>query len=164
MAYPVQVHPRQIRLEKIWIYQSGSPTKSYDPDSTGMAAAIAAAVSNDLIKLPVGQVVSDAVIPTNVSLGGHGIAVSTLFGTVTMSPGSMILDCSVIDEVNSDAEAIAVIGCSSGNSIITNAFLEAYNCGAGSAIGFYGMSGNTEINGVVRGESRSGLGYGVYQT
>jgi hypothetical protein len=132
----------------------------------GLNTALNDLEDNQTIVYPIGTLEVDFTLPANTNFKGSDPLLSIIWGTVTLSGNTNLSTLLILDELSSGSgNAIAVVGPSSGETNMVNVSASAYTCGNGNAYGLYQPYGGNSIAGNSKfiGESRDGLGYGVYQ-
>jgi hypothetical protein len=143
---------------------SGLVKREYSFSVDGLDAAIAAAVSGDVVWIPAGSISGGPwTVPAGVSVQGMGRN-SIMMGQVILGDGSELCDLKVFNWDNLETDIITVIGPSTGSAYLFHCSVMALNCGAGDAIGLQGSTGAVDAFGCeISGESMGGNGYGVQQ-
>jgi hypothetical protein len=163
---PRRAIPAATIIEGMILRYAGSVLKEGYPFSvTGMTDCLADCETGNTIVYPEGTLEMDFTLPATITLVGVNYDVSIFWGTITLSASSKINDLYILKELSSAEDAIALIGPSIGVATLKDVRAEAFNCGFGRAIGLYGLTGDVnQDTSIIRGESTSGLGYGVYQS
>ena len=114
--------------------------REYAPDATGLAAAIAAAASGDIIQIPAGTIDASITIPAGVALVGRGWN-SVIEGMITLGDGASAAHLRVYQSVNSGADIIGVIGPASGEALVRDVQVSLTQAGGGNALGLLSNGG-----------------------
>jgi len=128
-----------------------------------IAAALAAAAAGDIVEIPAGTYTEDVTVPAEVTLRGRGRG-SIISGTVTLN--GILDNCSVIQNVGSDTDVVAVIA--GPGALLSHVSIQVSQYGPGKALGLLGISGEGEpptnaydCDIFVSGTSSSAWGYGA---
>lgn len=139
----------------------------YPVTQPGLTEAFADCAEYDRVELPYCTLQADGTVPVNVTFHGNSVQGSQIWGTIGLSAGTTLRDMSILDEASSGSDGVvAVVGPNTGTAIIRDAYMEAFTCGSGTAYGLhtYVAANVTCYNIMARGESKSGIGYGVIET
>lgn len=125
--------------------------------------ALGDAVSGDIVEIPAGTYTEDVTVPAEVTLRGRGRG-SIISGTVTLN--GILDNCSVIQNVGSDTDVVAVIA--GPGALLSHVAIQVSQYGPGKALGLLGISGEGEpptnaydCDIFVSGTSSSAWGYGA---
>ena len=129
---------------KILLY-SGDRTE-YAVSDTGMAVAVAAAVSGDTILVPPGTFISDYSIPGGVTVVGTAVSDTFFSGQITLHNTSELQGLSVYRSKDDTLTYYGVVGPDTGIAYIRNCRIRVLQAGAGSAYGIscHGRDGDEE--------------------
>lgn len=144
---------------------TGLKKNEYSVSTDGLTAALAAAISGDVVWIPPCEISGDFTLLAGVSLIGFSRQQSFVYGLVTLGADTRLQALTVQNAITTTENVIAVFGPTSGTSKLNDVKCAAYNCGSGNAMGIYGNAGNIVGEMVIAiGESRTGDGWGVYQS
>ena len=125
----------------ILLYSGGSlVVTEYDFSATGLAAALAAAVTGDVVELPAGGIVADVTVPAGVTLRGLGWN-SIINGMVTLGDGSSLEYLKVYQSVDTADDIIGIIGPATGEATIRDVQVALTQAGLGNALGLLSNGG-----------------------
>lgn len=119
----------------------------YSPTEAGFAAAIGAAASGDVIRVPNGTITGNHSIPAGVTVAGFGREGSIFSGQITMGDGAALIDAGVVRSVTSGAAEYGVIGPGSGAAYLRNCRISVSQAGAGQGYALEVMAGAVDSEG-----------------
>jgi hypothetical protein len=128
--------------DTVLLYDAGGdPVREYAADATGLAAALAAAASGDIVEIPAGTITANPTIGAGVTLRGRGWA-SIINGYVLGGVNSKLDNCKVYQSVNTSSDIVGVIGPdAAGTFYVRDVFIELIQAGAGKALGALARGG-----------------------
>lgn len=142
---------------------SGAYLREYEASAAGLATALAEAGTGDIVEIPAGTIAANVTVPAEVTLRGRGRG-SIISGTVTLN--GILDNCSVIQNVGSDTDVVAVIA--GPGALLSHVSIQVSQYGPGKALGLLGISGEGEpptnaydCDIFVSGTSSSAWGYGA---
>jgi hypothetical protein len=141
---------------------SGSVLVEYAFTSAGIAAAIAAQVSGDIIELPAGTLTADFTIPDGGTVKGMSRDASIVAGKITLGSGSRIENLTVL---RTSADAAALIGVTigaSGTGTIFNTKVSVQNTVGPAYAVYMSMGGNISCRNVELLAQVGTSGYAAY--
>lgn len=139
----------------VTLYHAGT-VKSYPATGTGLTAAVADAVDNDIITVPPGiYTVSGLTVGTGITIAGTGQPATLISGDVTLS-NSVILSNLMIYKSGSSASPITTLTLPTGScaAALYNVTVMATNTGSGDARAIYDQSNASVLyifDGIVEG-------------
>lgn len=150
----------------ITLFSGGESISMHEPTAAGLNEAIAASSSGDVIFMPDVDITGDFSIPAGVNLVGVSSLQSIIRGQVTIEPGCLLENLSVINQQNSATLIVAVYVQESTTSEetcnIKGCDIRCYQCGTGTTYGIYIADTGVELvveNSTIIADSSSGLGY-----
>jgi hypothetical protein len=150
----------------ITLFSGGESISMHEPTAAGLNGAIAASSSGDVIFMPDVDITGDFSIPAGVNLVGVSSLQSIIRGQVTIEPGCLLENLSVINQQNSSDLIVAVLTQESTTSEetcnIKGCDIRCYQCGSGNTYAVYIADSGVELvveNSTIIADSNSGLGY-----
>lgn len=130
---------------KIVLYSGG--WTEYAADDTGMALAIAAAVSGDTIWVPPGTYANGYAVPGGVTVKGAATRDVIFQGQMTLRNTSELETLSVVRSYDDSLDYTGVLGPDSGTAYLRNCYVRVLQAGAGSGWGVscYGRDGDLHV-------------------
>jgi hypothetical protein len=119
---------------------AGALLLEYPATLIGLTAAIAAAAAGDVIEIPAGTITGDAVIPAGVTVRGRGWQ-SVLEGMLTLGVTSGAEHLKVLQDVDTAADIIGIIGPATGEATIRDVQVSLTQAGVGKALGLLSNGG-----------------------
>jgi hypothetical protein len=119
---------------------AGALCAEYAASSAGIAAAIAAASTGDVIQLPARTIAADVSVPAGVALIGRGWN-SVINGTLTLADGASAAHLKVYQSDDSADDLIGVIGPAAGTAAIRDVQVALIQGGGGSVLGLLSNGG-----------------------
>ena len=119
--------------DTILLYDSGgNPIAEYAATGAGLALALAAATSGDVVTVPAGTFDTSQSIPAGVTLQGLDKHRSTLTGQISLANTAHVCNLSITRTAN-DANDLIGVYCASGVGYVTNCRITCTQSGAGGA-------------------------------
>jgi hypothetical protein len=124
-------------INQVFLYSGGTVT-AYTADDTGLASAVAAAISGDTIYCPPATFANDYVVPAGVTICGLSIHDTIFTGQLTLGGDAAAIETLSVVRSKGDASTYyGVIGPNSGTGYINDCRISVTQSGAGSG---YGLS------------------------
>lgn len=128
--------------DSIVIYDAGGePLAEY----TTLSAALAAAASGDMVRIPAGTITGNYTLTAGVTVRGIGVQASILTGQITGAAGAALENLSITRTANDSSKLCAVVGPGSGNLTIRECDISATQSGAGTGYAVSVGLGNVYI-------------------
>jgi len=125
-------------LHKILVFHAdGSAVEAFEATSAGLDAALAAAVSGDVIQAVVGTIAGDHTVGAGVEVVGRGRENSIFSGQITLSDGAVLRELSVVRSAAQAGDLIGVVAPASGMAYVVGCDLMVNNA-TGDGFACYG--------------------------
>jgi hypothetical protein len=169
------VSPGAFELNRIWVFQQGSPAVGFDVTTLGLELALLASIADDIVDIPAGVLVGDFWIPSGVEVKGKGRDNTIIEGTIYGEEYSILSSVLIKNYTESSESLYGIIAPSTGIYAeeedlrtcfqVVDCSIKVYNSGTGNSYGFTTEAGGelylekTSIN----SNSNLGEGYaGIY--
>jgi len=120
----------------IRISVDGGGAVLYEPDATGLTAALAAAVTGDMLWMPPCRIAGDYSVPANVTMASMGNN-AIIEGKITLAGANSHIIGMVVENSDSSGSSLIGVDCAnaSGTAYINDCGITVTNSGAGDALG-----------------------------
>jgi hypothetical protein len=147
---------------RIWLRDKNGLITEYAADNTGIAAALAASGSGDVVKVVNGDYTADLTIPAGASVECDGFAAFT--GEITGADGAFLTNAYIVRTANDANPLVGIDGPASGVFTVINCVVQLTQSGSGDALAVRSNGGNVKVTrGEFDAQSTGGAGYALYR-